>query len=130
MGAAARAIVLFTWVAGAIACGPIEYIHQVTRTASADVASARAAVHARDAYARYWLTLAIEYLNKARVEASYADFEAATSFGRKATRAARKARAIARHNAADPEDMVRIVDVDADADDELERGGPGEDDAP
>jgi hypothetical protein len=68
------------------ACGPIEYVNQVTRKASASVAAAKA-VDA-DKYSPYYYTLAIEYLHKAREEAAAADFQAANRFGRKADDAA------------------------------------------
>ena len=70
-------------------CGPVTYIKEVTRTASADVDAARAA-HA-ETLAPYWYTLAVEYLRKAREEAGRSEFEAANRFGRKASRAARRA---------------------------------------
>jgi hypothetical protein len=84
-----------------LACGPIEYVGQVTRTASSEVAAARA-VRA-DKYAPYWYTLAVEYLHKAREEAAAADYEAANRFGRRASAAARQARKQALEVASDPE---------------------------
>jgi hypothetical protein len=48
-----------------------------------------------DKHAPYWYTLAVEFLNKAREEASTSDFQAANRFGRRSAEAARKARAIA-----------------------------------
>lgn len=48
-----------------------------------------------DKHAPYWYTLAVEFLTKAREEASTADFQAANRFGRRSAEAARKARAIA-----------------------------------
>ena len=78
-------------VAGGLsACGPIVYVNQVTLKASSSVEAAKA-VDA-DKYAPYWYTLAVEYLHKSREEASYADFQAATRFGRKSDQAATKAR--------------------------------------
>ncbi len=93
---AAAALALALWSA----CGPIEYVGQVTRKASADVEAARA-VRA-DRYAPYWYTLAVEYLERARYEAAQADYQAANRFGRRASDAARKARAQALDVAADP----------------------------
>lgn len=81
-----------------LGCGPVEYVSQVTRTASAEVAAARTARAER--YAPYWYTLAVEYLHKAREEASYADFQAANRFGQRAEEAARRAREIAVERAA------------------------------
>ena len=75
-------------VAAIAGCGPVTYINEVTRKASADVEAARAA-HA-ERYAPYWYTLAIEYLRKAREEAAQADFETANRLGRKASVAAAK----------------------------------------
>jgi hypothetical protein len=83
-----------------VGCGPIEYVSQVTRRASSDVAAARA-VRA-DRYAPYWFTLAVEYLHKARAEAAHADYQAATRFGRRASEAARRARQVALEVASDP----------------------------
>jgi len=70
-------------------CGPITYINEVTRKASADVEAARAAQ--ADRYAPYHYTLAVEYLRKAREEAAHADYQAANRLGRKASEAARTA---------------------------------------
>ena len=75
------------------ACGPVEYINQVTRHASAEVAAARSA--GADKYAPYEYTAAREYLHKAREEAGYADYQAAIRFGKKAEEMAKKAREIA-----------------------------------
>jgi hypothetical protein len=74
-------------------CGPVEYINQVTRRASSEVAAARA-VDA-EKYAPYEFTLAVEYLHKAREEAGYADYQAAIRFGESAEKKARDARRIA-----------------------------------
>ena len=72
------------------ACGPIEYVGQVTRKASTAVTAAKA-VDA-DKYSPYYYTLAVEYLHKARVKAASADFEAANRFGRKSEKAANMAK--------------------------------------
>lgn len=74
-------------------CGPVEYLNQVTRHASAEVAAAKAAGAPK--YAPYEYTGAVEYLHKAREEAGYADYQAAIRFGKKAASLARKARKIA-----------------------------------
>jgi hypothetical protein len=73
----------------AVACGPVTYINEVTRQASADVEAASAAQ--ADRYAPYHYTLAVAYLRKAREEAAQADYQAANRLGRKASQAARTA---------------------------------------
>ncbi len=92
-----------------LACGPIEYVGQVTRRATSEVEAARAVDAAK--HAPYWWTRAVEYLHQARVEAAAADFQAANRFGRLAAEAAVQARA----------DALAAVgaearDADADAD--------------
>jgi hypothetical protein len=89
------------------ACGPIEYVNQVTRRADTAVSEARTA----DAptLSPYWWTRATEYLRQARVEAAAADFQAANRFGRLATEAAEKAREEARRAAADPDVRERVL---------------------
>lgn len=82
------------------ACGPIEYVNQVTRRASSELDAAKA-VEA-DKHAPYWYTLAVEFLNKAREEASSADFQAANRYGRRSAEASRRARAISIERARDP----------------------------
>ncbi|MEM9488997.1 MAG: DUF4398 domain-containing protein [Myxococcota bacterium] len=82
------------------ACGPVVYVSQVTRKANASVEAAKKAQ--ADKYSPYWYTLAVEYLRKAREEASFSDFEAANRFGRKSHEAAVKARSQARERARDP----------------------------
>ncbi len=84
----------------AFACGPIEYVNQVTRRASSEVEAAKA-VQA-DKHAPYWYTLAVEFLMKAREEASTSDFQAANRFGRRSAEAARKARTLAIERAQNP----------------------------
>ena len=74
------------------ACGPIEYVNQVTRRASSELDAAKA-VEA-DKHAPYWYTLAVEFLHKAREEAASADFQAANRYGRKSSEASRRARAL------------------------------------
>lgn len=85
----------------ACGCGPIEYINEVTRKASADVAAAKA-VNA-DKYAPYWYTLSVEFLHKAREEAAHADYQSANHFGRKSSTAAKQARKLAVKRAGDPD---------------------------
>jgi hypothetical protein len=86
---------------GLAACGPIEYVNQVTRGADGAVAEARAANAAK--WSPYYWTRAVEYLRMARLEAASADFQAANRFGRLSEDAARKARDEALRRAADPE---------------------------
>ena len=74
-------------------CGPIEYINQVGVRAAGAVSAAKLAQ--ADRYAPYEFTCAEEYLHKAREEASYAEYEDAIEFGRKAEELADKGRAIA-----------------------------------
>lgn len=90
-----------------IACGPIEYINQVTRKADGEVEAAEALGASDDPTYQYWYTLAREYLYKAREEAALADYQAANRFGRKAELAARKAREAALQSAADPASAPR-----------------------
>jgi hypothetical protein len=71
------------------ACGPVTYVSQVSREATAAVTRARAA--GADKRAPYWFTLATEYLDKAREEAAQADFQSAVRLGRRATEAAERA---------------------------------------
>jgi hypothetical protein len=94
------------------ACGPIEYVNEVTRKASNSVAAAKSVSNEEDAHYVYWYTLAVEYLHKAREEASYADYQAANRFGRRAAFAAKKARETAMKSAADPSSMVRTPDLE------------------
>jgi hypothetical protein len=75
------------------ACGPVEYINQVTRRASAAVAAAKAA--GAEKYAPYEYTAAKEYLHKAREEEGYADHQAAIRFGKKAETMAARAKELA-----------------------------------
>ena len=98
---------LFVLAALLCACGPIEYVNQVTRRADSAVAAARVAE--AETYSPYWWTRATEYLHQARVEAAAADFQAANRFGRLATEAADKAREEALHLAADPEARRKLA---------------------
>jgi hypothetical protein len=91
------------------ACGPIEYINQVTRKADTSVEAARA-VEA-DKYSPYYYTLAVEYLHKARVEAAAADYQAANRFGKRAEEAAVKAKEEALARVGKPIEMFHPVVV-------------------
>jgi len=86
----ARAWVIVLGIAVASGCGPIEYVNQVTRSASSSVSAARAAN--AEKLSPYWWTRAVEYLHQARVLAAHSDFQAANRFGRLSTEAADKAR--------------------------------------
>lgn len=83
----------------ALGCGPIRYVSDVGRAATA-VEDARAAQ--AEKYAPYWWTRATEYLHKAREVAAYADYQGASRFGRIAAEAATRAAADARIAARDP----------------------------
>jgi hypothetical protein len=102
-----RILLCFGLFATLGACGPIEYVNQVTRRADTAVSEARTA----DAptLSPYWWTRAVEYLRQARVEAAAADFQAANRFGRLATEAAEKAREEAQRAAADPDVRERLL---------------------
>ena len=112
--------VLFAIVGMALAsaCGPIEYVGQVTRKASTAVSAAKA-VDA-DKYSPYYYTLAVEYLHKAREEAASADFQAANRFGRKSEKAAKMAKVQSLERAGKPlEEFLPNVEVK----DEKKSGG-------
>lgn len=98
---AAMRLSLVLCIALAGACGPIEYVNQVTRKADTAVEAARAANAAK--WSPYWWTRAVEYLEQARAEAASADFQAANRFGRLSEEAAVKAREEALRRAGDPE---------------------------
>ena len=80
------AVVLVLVALVVCACGPIEYVNDVTRRASESVDHAHAA--SADKYAPYYWTRAKEYLHKARERAAYADYQGANRFGRLASEAA------------------------------------------
>jgi len=94
-GTGALAFVAMAAVAAVVVagCGPIEYINQVSVKAAGAVSAAKLAQ--ADRYAPYEFTAAEEYLHKAREEASYAEYQEAIEFGRKAEELADKGRAIA-----------------------------------
>lgn len=121
---ALRCNLLLLCVTIAAACGPIEYVNQVTRKASSQVEAAKAVK--ADKHAPYWYTLAVEYLHKAREEAAAADFQAANRFGRRSAKAARKARTIAIERARNPESRPEIAPVD---EEDIEIVDPGSDEA-
>lgn len=88
-----RFLALIALLAFPAACGPVEYINQVTRRASAQVAAAKAA--GAEKYAPYEYTSAVNYLHKAREEEGYAHHQAAVRFGKRAEEMGRKAKEIA-----------------------------------
>lgn len=77
----------------ATACGPVEYINQVSTRAASAVSAAKLASAER--YAPYEYTAAQEYLHKAREEAGHAEYQDAIEYGHRAEDYANKARAIA-----------------------------------
>jgi hypothetical protein len=74
------------------ACGPVEYLSQVSNKAASAVSAAKLAQ--ADKYAPYEYTAADEYLHKAREEAAHAEYQDAIEFGRKAEDLGNRARAI------------------------------------
>ena len=100
-----RAPVLLFLALLAGACGPVEYINQVTRRASEQLAAARES--GAEKTAPYEYTSAVEYLHKAREEAGYADYQAAIRFGRIAAEMAANARKIALRVAAEDDGAER-----------------------
>jgi hypothetical protein len=86
------AVPLFCSLVSMTACGPIEYINQVSSKAASAVVSAKLAQ--ADHYAPYEYTAAEEYLHKAREEAGYAQYQDAIEYGRRAEELANRARAI------------------------------------
>jgi hypothetical protein len=83
------------------ACGPVEYINQVSFKAASALAAAKEAQ--ADRLAPYEYTAAESYLHKAREEASYAQYQDSIEYGRKAEEQAHKARAIALTRMGQPE---------------------------
>lgn len=83
----------------ATACGPVEYITNVTLRAAKDVDAAKRAK--ADQLAPYEYTLAEEYLHKAREEEGYADHQAAVKFGKLASRWALAAQKLAQKGGAE-----------------------------
>jgi hypothetical protein len=90
----------FASIFASAACGPIRYVSQVTSDASSAVEEARAAK--AETLAPYWWTRAVEYLQRARIEAAHADWQAANRFGRLASDAATTAANEAAAAATDP----------------------------
>ena len=88
---AVTAVVLLALASG---CGPVESTSVIL---DAEAACARAGVeHAEKVpEAAYYYFAATQYLDKAKEEQGYADFEIAIDYGRKAKELAEKARSIA-----------------------------------
>ena len=84
-----------------LACGPVEYLNQVTRRA----ATAFAAAQQVDAekLAPYEYYTAKEFLHKSREVAGYSRYQLALDYGRRAEEAALKARALAVEKKAQPQ---------------------------
>jgi len=80
-------------VAAGAACGPIEYVSQVSDKASHAVEAAKRAGAERAAPYEY--TAAVAYLHKAREEGGYAEYQIAIEYGRRSEELAEKALAIA-----------------------------------
>ncbi len=123
LGCVFGAVLLF---ASASACGPVQYVGQVTMDASSALAAARSAGGVR--HAPYEMTMAEEFLHKAREEAGYARYQTAIRFGRKAEQMAVKARALAlegteisSEDSGDGGDRERDRDRDTDRDGDSER---------
>ena len=114
IGAAVVPVVVLVVVTvfGLGACGPVQYVGQVTRRASSSVAAAKSA--GADKWAPYEYTMAVLYLHKSREEAGYSDYQAAIKFGKKAEIWARKATKIALERA----DGAANPDQDGDDDDD------------
>jgi hypothetical protein len=81
----------------AIGCGPIRYVGQVSRRASAALDEAR--LQKADVLAPYELTMATAYELKAREVAGLGRFELAIAYGRRASEMAEKASYLARSRA-------------------------------
>ena len=76
-----------------LACGPIEYIGQVSRRAATSVVAAKEA--GAEKLAPYEYQLALLYLEKAREEGAYAQYQVSVEYGQRAEAFAVKAREIA-----------------------------------
>jgi hypothetical protein len=80
------------------ACGPVEYLSQVSGRAA--TALAQAEREEADHRARYEYVMASEYYRKAREEAGESSYQIAVEYGRRSEEMANKARALAREKAA------------------------------
>jgi hypothetical protein len=88
-----RALCLVAGVALAAACGPIEYLHRVSFSATRALAEAKTAGAEKLAPYEYWS--AVEYLQMAKEMAAYADYQVAHRYGELAEKTATDARRLA-----------------------------------
>jgi hypothetical protein len=75
--------------AGLCACGPIQFVSQVTIRAEKSVAAAR--LHKAHIYAKYEYYGAEAYLEQAKHRAGFGDFQTSYRYGKKAEKMANKA---------------------------------------
>jgi hypothetical protein len=80
-----------------MACGPVQYIGQVSGRTSAALRAAHLAE--ADRFAPYEYTKAAAYYDKAREEAAGSSFELAVDYGRRSQEFAQRAQALARQRA-------------------------------
>ena len=76
-------------VAGIAACGPIQFVSQVTIRAEKAVSTAR--LHKAHIYAKYEYYGAEAFLEEAKHRAGYGDFQTSYRYGKKAEKMAKKA---------------------------------------
>lgn len=95
------------------ACGPVQYMADVSGRATAAVEQARR--EGAETHAPYELTAASEYLKKAREEASYSQWQSALEFGATAEQLAYKALGLARERAGQPGSQAVAPAAPADA---------------
>jgi hypothetical protein len=94
-------VMLLAVAAGA--CGPVEYLNQVTRRAATAFAAAQKVDAERLAPYEYYT--AKEFLHKSREVAGYSRYQLALDYGRRAEEAALKARALAVEKKAQPQTL-------------------------
>ena len=75
--------------AGLVACGPIQFVSQVTIRAEKSVAAAK--LHKAHIYAKYEYYGAEAFLEQAKHRAGFGDFQTAYRYGKKAEKLANKA---------------------------------------
>lgn len=80
------------------ACGPVEYLGQVSGRATTALAQAQR--QGAERLAPYEYTAATEYLRKAREEASRSAYQRALEYGRRSEELAHRAQALARDRSA------------------------------
>lgn len=81
-----------------VACGPVEYLSQVSGRASSALLQAQRAE--ADRLAPYELTKASAYYTKALEEGSESSFQVAVEYGKRAEEFAQRATAVARERSA------------------------------